>query len=369
MQSFGYHLRVIWACAKKDMLSAVSDLRYTSVTLYLPLNFLIFFSLFAISGGEAPTAVVLQDNGPYAQQLYTAMANAHSFQIRKVNVDEANRLMQDGKIVAIVTIPADFDTQVAQNAPVKIHVDIDNLNTDFTHDIRRAIPLSITSFYAKAFPDLVTIAPAEHDLYPQDTDYIAYLTIPVFVIGLMLTGLLQSGTTTAREWEYMTIKELLLSPAARWAIMVGKMLGALVVSMISAGIVLAVLVLLVRVWPVNWGEVIGFTLLTLVIFLALGALLGTVLRQRQAFAGLAFGASIPLFFVSGAFGPISFSPPIVQVFAQIFPVYYSIVLQQHAFHGFDLNTYGVGTNVLILCVYAVVLIVLASFALRRSTVV
>ena len=44
------------------------------------------------------------------------------------------------------------------------------------------------------------------------------------------------------------------------------------------------------------------------------------------------------------------------------------ILLQHAFHGFDLNTYGLGTNVLILCGYALALIVLAALVLRRSTV-
>ncbi|GAC1621297.1 MAG: hypothetical protein NVS4B11_14180 [Ktedonobacteraceae bacterium] len=97
-------------------------------------------------------------------------------------------------------------------------------------------------------------------------------------------------------------------------------------------------------------------------------MLGTLLKQRQAFTGLAFGTAIPLFFISGAFGPISFNVPSVQVIAQIFPVYYAIVLQQHAFHGFALNTYGVGVNVLILCGYAVGFILLAALVLRRSTV-
>ena len=49
------------------------------------------------------------------------------------------------------------------------------------------------------------------------------------------------------------------------------------------------------------------------------------------FVALAFGTSIPLFFLSGAFGPLSFfgDVPVVPLIAQIFPVYYAIVLQQH----------------------------------------
>ena len=80
------------------------------------------------------------------------------------------------------------------------------------------------------------------------------------------------------------------------------------------------------------------------------------------------GISLPLFFLSGAFGPISFSTPVLQIIAKIFPVYYQIVVLQHAFHGFALNTYGVWGNTLILVGYALVLIILMTAALQRATV-
>ena len=368
MSRIMYNLRVIWACMKKDIRVSLTDRVFVILGVFLPVNFLVLFSLFVLSGGQAPTAVVMNDTGPYAQQFYQSMAGAHSFRLQKANADEAKSLIQAGRIVAVVTVPANFDTQIRNNQPVTLNVDINNLNTDFTNDIRRAVPLSITSFYAKAFPNVVTITPREVDQYQQDTDYIPYLTVSILVIALVVGGLLQSGTSAAREWENTTMKELLLSPASRWAIVTGKMLGALVMSLASVIIVLAVLILIIGVHPLHWGAVIGFTLLTLVIFIALGTLLGTLLKQRQAFTGLAFGLAIPLFFLSGAFGPISFNVPILQVVAQIFPVYYAIVLQQYAFHGFALNTYGVTANVLILCGYALGLILLAALVLRRSTV-
>lgn len=368
LQAIPYNLRVIWACMKKEVKSALTERVFTILSVFLPVNFLILLSLFVLSGALAPTAVVMQDTGPYARQFYDAMAHAHSFRLQMANAQEAEKLIQAGRIVAVVTIPADFDMRIQQNQPVQVNVEVNNLNTDFTNDIRRAVPLSITTFYAKAFPNLVTITPREHDFYAQDTDYIPYLTVSILVIALMMGALLQSGIPAAREWEQATIKELLLSPASRFAIAVGKMLGALVMGIVPVLVVLAVLIFVIGVSPLHWGEVIGFTLLTMVIFIAYGTLLGTLLKQRQAFVALAFGTSIPLFFLSGAFGPISFGVPITQIIAQVFPVYYAIVLEQHAFHGFDLNTYGVGTNVLILCAYAVVLMVLAGLVLRRSTV-
>lgn len=363
----GYTLRVIWACMKKDIKSALTERFYTIISIFVPLNILILLSLFVVSGGQAPTAIVMNETGPYARQFYTAMSHAHSFVLQTASASEAANLLQRGRIVAVVTIPADFDTRIHLNQPVHIHVDINNLNTDFTNDIRRAIPLSITSFYAKAFPDLVTVTPNEIDQYRQDTDYIPYLTVSILVIGLVLAGILQSGSASAREWENETIKELLLSPASRWSMIVGKMLGAFVMSIASVIVVLLVLIFVIGVRPVNWGEVIAFTLLCLVIFIAWGTFLGTLLKQRLPVIALSFGTSIPLFFLSGAFGPLSFSTPAIQFIAQLFPIYYAIVLQQHAFHGFELNTYGISINVLILVVYALILIIIAAFALRRST--
>ena len=198
--------------------------------------------------------------------------------------------------------------------------------------------------------------------------HIPYLTVSILVVALMVGGLLQAGTATAREWENGTIKELLLSPASRWAISAGQMLGAFLLGLGSAAVLLLVLIFVVGVVPLHWGELLLFTSLTIIIFVAFGALLGTLLKKRQAFLPLAFGTSLPLFFLSGAFGPISFQHvPLLEGIAQAFPVYYAIVLQQHAFHNFNLNTLGVGLNALVLVGYAAALLGLTALVLRRSS--
>ena len=76
---------------------------------------------------------------------------------------------------------------------------------------------------------------------------------------------------------------------------------------------------------------------------------------------------MPLFFLSGPFGPISFFAPIEQLVARVFPVYYAIVVLQHAFHDFTLNTDGMAFNALVLVAYALGGLVLATIALRRGT--
>src|SRR5579864_3432324 len=224
-----YQWRVIWACVVKDVRIALRTPAATAIVILLPVNYLILELLFAVSGGQAPTAVVLQDNGPYAQQFLDTMRQAHSFNIIPPNgttEEDAQRQIQAGNIVAIVTIPANFDDAIKAGQPIAIPVTLNNLNVDFSNDIRRALPLTITQFYAKAFPQQVVVQAQEVDTYPYDTDYIPYLAVSVFVVGLMLGGLLQSGGNMVNEYEQSTIKELLLSPARRWAIQIGKVGGA-----------------------------------------------------------------------------------------------------------------------------------------------
>src|SRR6266536_520835 len=112
-----YTSRVIWACMKKDIKSALTERVFTIITVFLPLNFLILLSLFVVSGGAAPTAVVMQDTGPYAQKFYDAMAHAHSFSLRRASASEADQLINAGRIVAVVTVPANFDTSIQNQQP------------------------------------------------------------------------------------------------------------------------------------------------------------------------------------------------------------------------------------------------------------
>ena len=121
-------VRVIWACMKKDIKSALTERIATVIGVILPVNFLILMSLFVLSGGQAPTAVVMQDSGPYAQQFYDAMAHAHSFILQKKSAQEAEALIQEGRIVTTVTIPPDFDTRIQRNEPMLLAADTDRFD-------------------------------------------------------------------------------------------------------------------------------------------------------------------------------------------------------------------------------------------------
>ena len=123
------------------------------------------------------------------------------------------------------------------------------------------------------------------------------------VVSVMLGGLLQGGSNAAREYEKSTIKELLLAPVSIWAIQIGKVLGALFLNSLAVAVILVVIVFLIGVWPIHWDELLVFIFLLMVMFVALGSLIGTLFRRRQAVIPLSIGLAIPIFFLKRCFWP------------------------------------------------------------------
>jgi ABC-type multidrug transport system permease subunit len=359
------NLRIIWACAKKDVQTSLTERIFLLTLIMIPLQYLFLFIIFVLPADHAPTAVVMLENGPHAQQLYQAMAGANSFSLFQASAEEAQKQLTAGKIVAVVTIPASFDSSVDHRLPVEVPVRINNLNTDFTEDIRRAVPLSITSFYAKALPSTIKIAAHEHDFYPFDTGYIPYIGVSILVLALALGGAIQSGTSWAREWELGTMKELLLSPAARSAMILGKMLGAFLVALVASGIVLLALIFPLGTRPVHFGETLLYMFLTLLIFTSLGTLIGTLVKQRRLITTIVLGSSLFVFFISGPLGPPSFDTRVIDVISRLFPLAYAIAGEQHAFHGYNTNTLGIW-NAVILMGFAAGFMLLAGLVLRKK---
>src|SRR6516225_1610755 len=359
-------LRVIWGCAWKDIRSALTERSTLVQSISLPVNYLIMMSLFVLAGSHAPTAVVMNDHGRYARQFVAAMRQAGSFRLEVTSAATARRQLRAGNLVAVVTVPAGFEQAVARHQRMAIPVEVNNLDEDLTDDAHRAMRLVVTKFYAHADPGLVSIVASERDAYAHDTGYIPFLAMSIIVIALMVSGLLQAGNAASRDWENSTIKELLLAPARTWEVLAGRMLGAFLVALPAAVVVLGVVVFVVGDHPARLALTCAASMLTLAVFVAAGTALGTAIKDRSTLAVLTRALPVPLFFLSGVFGPIGFQTGVVQGIATALPIHYAIVLEQLGFRWFITSTLAPAADVVILTGYLAVFICLSGIALRLS---
>jgi ABC-type polysaccharide/polyol phosphate export permease len=153
-----------------------------------------------------------------------------------------------------------------------------------------------------------------------------------------------------------------------WSVVAGKLLAGIVAALIS-GVVILGLLITFGVRPQSWGVLIPTMLVLLLVFVSIGLAVGATLKSTRAVVPVAVALGLPLFFVSGAFGPISWTTPVSAAIARIFPVAYANAAIQNATYGYFPLDSSVVTTILILAAWAVAGLALAAITYRRASVV
>jgi ABC-2 type transport system permease protein len=361
-------MRAALGVARKDLRSARAERAFMFTTIIIPINYLILFAIIAASGARAPIALVMDDNGPAAQSLLHAMRTSNSFVVHVVDDQKANSMFDQGTAVAVVTFPPTIDADIAAGRQVTIPVTINNLNVDFTDDIRRALPLSINTFVAAKYPDQLPVQTQELDLHPHEPGYLQYVAVSSVVIAVAIGGMLPAGTIAAREYETGTLKALLLAPPNRAVVQCGRVMAGIVLGTLPVVALLAITIGLIGLRPVHPQELAVATAVVMVLFVSIGNLVGNLVRRRPAVIPLCAGIATPLFAVGGAFIPVSWEHPVVTVAAHFSPTYYGLALFQHAFYGVASTPQGFAVNLAVLVAAAAGVIALTTWMMARYEV-
>jgi ABC-2 type transport system permease protein len=360
-------LSTVLVIARKDVRIWLRQPTNIAATIIPPLAFLLIQALGADAVGRSPVALVVQDPGPQAAQVAAAIRRADVFRLQEANAAQAQALLKNLDVVAIITLPSDFSQRVAAHQPSPIDVTVNNLNLDFTNDIRRAVPDAITQYYeAEGNASPIKVTMHEHDLRARDIELFQYAVLPTLMLLLMLTSLVTGGLATAREWETYTVKELLLSPTSRAAVIGGKVLAGFLTSMILGVLVFGLAFLLGWVQPqgIYWLSTFFVLALVAVFGSGLGVALGARLQKLQATIAVTINLALYLFFLSGGIGVIAFEPDWLQNLAAFVPLTYGIhALQMAVFYS---SADLLGRDAGVLAVSAMATLVLGTLAARRG---
>lgn len=361
-------LYMIWVIFRKDFIVWLRNPRGIALSTLPVFSILVIQVLAAAAVGRNPVALVTLDHRPKGNQMHQIFYQADVFDITDASPQQAQALLKNLEVVAVITIPANFTQRVNAHENSPVDVTVNNLNLDFTDDVRRSVPDAITQFYeAQGSASPIKLAIHEQDLRRHDVPLFAWNILPTVALLLMVNGLVNNGNSVAREWETRTIKELLLSPVPRPLIIIGKALAGFVTSLF-----LALLVLLLGA-TLGWTQpTSGIYWLTTVLTLALIALMGTglgvtlgaTLRRVQVVTPIAVLVAFYLYFLAGGIGILAFQPIWLQNVAAYVPLTYGIhALQMAVFYS---SSELFGRDVLVLSLSALAAIGLGVFSLRRG---
>jgi uncharacterized membrane-anchored protein/ABC-type multidrug transport system permease subunit len=397
----------LWGMAQNDLAVWLRSPTAIAAALLPALGMGVLVAMLTVSVGQQPVALVVEGQGKHAARMARIIkGDEDAYLLEQMSAAEAERAFGQQRVAAMIVVPENFDWAAYRSKAV-VDLYLNNINIDIADDLRRSVSRSVAEFDAPQLgllgelhgpsvgvllPNPYRVAVAEHDLRQTEVSFLQYQVIPIIVLIVISVGMLGTALLTARDFERGTAKLLVLSPAGRAALILGRLLGGGVITVVlvaplvllgfmthsipfceeGQGLPQWVIILLSGAcgWilpPVGWTHAAALVALlaaVTVTTVGLGTLLGVALRDLRLVTMTALNGSAYLFFLGGGFTTVAFLPYWVQAASRFVPTKYAIEGLRQALFYPDLRGFGHDLSVLIGC--AVLSTVLASAVLART---
>jgi ABC-2 type transport system permease protein len=345
-----------------------------------PLSMAVLVAVLTFSVGVQPVALVNEGSGPAASEMASIIqSDTEAYKLTVTDLQSASQLLGSQQVAAVIVIPAGFDQAVARGNAT-LDLTLNNVDIDFGDDVRRSIDRSVAQFDAPSLgavgervqglsseivPNPYRIAVSEFPTRSTNVSFLSYQLVPVLILLVLALAMLGTAWLTGREIEAGTMRLLRVSPISMISVVLGRVAGALVVTLIAAVPILVIVQVtgLISAPPLDWVSAIVVVALTCVVASGLGFLISAIFRSTRLVAMGAVAASTYLFFLGGGFTVIAFLPQWLQTISVFDPARYAIDgLRQLLFYASPQN---VAADLIILAGAAIVVMVSGSALVTR----
>jgi ABC-2 type transport system permease protein len=373
-------MRKTLAVASKELRQILRDRRSLLILLFVPAFFLLLYG-YALNFDirHVPLAVQDQDRSVKSRELVSSFVNSGYFALVGYEDSPAalDRLVDEGKVRAILAIPAGFDRDLSIRKPVTVQVIIDGDNANTASTVMGYARVLVGE-YSAAQMAAITAMPMPRTPVPSigiepRIWYNPQLRSTLFLVpGLiayisMITAVVSTSLSVVREKERGTMEQVRMAPLGPLPYIIGKTLPYLVISFVSAILVIFSAMLLFEL-PMrgSWLLLCGAIGLFLIGAQAQGLLISTIADTQQvAFQVALLSSLLPTMMLSGFIFPITSMPVVVQWITHIVPArYFLVALRAIVLKGADLAAFW--QDMAALALFATVALGLASLRLRRE---
>ncbi|MGQ0733109.1 MAG: ABC transporter permease [Acidobacteriota bacterium] len=365
-------MRTALAVATKELRQISRDRRTLLILLLVPAMFLLLYG-YALNFDIRNVRLAIEDRDRSAESraLVSAFVNSGYFRHAAdiTSHDEIVRLIDHNEIRAAMVIPAGYGRDLIRRQPVEVQIIIDGDNANTATTVM-GYAQSIVGEMASTWSAAAVQSPLRFEprvWYNPQLRSALFLVPGLIAYISMITAVISTALSIVREKERGTMEQIRMSPVSPAAYVVGKTIPYLVISFLSAVLVIVVAMALFEL-PMrgSWLLLLAAIVLFLVGAQAQGLLISTVAPSQQVAFQLALLSSfLPTFMLSGFVFPLSSMPYAVQVVTLIVPArYFLVALRAIVLKGAGLEAF-VGEFVA-LGIFAAVMLTLASARLRRA---
>ena len=165
---------------------------------------------------------------------------------------------------------------------------------------------------------------------PSAVDFRTFMFPGVLAMTVLFTAMF-SAVSIVWDREFGFLREMLVAPVRRGALVVGKCIGGATVATIQGAMMIALAGLVhVPYDPLLLLELLGMLVLTAFAITAFGVMIASRIAQVESFQMVMQFAVLPMFFLSGAVFPLSRLPLWLRVLTRLDPLTYAVDPMRHA---------------------------------------
>jgi ABC-2 type transport system permease protein len=331
--------------ARAEVLHVIRDRASLVQIIVLPLvQLLVLSNVATFAVKRSPAYFVDFDHSGTSRGIVTRFAASDLFNIvgQSASPDSANEAMLRGDATIVVTVPHDFERALTRDRSAPIGLDVNaekgsaagivqsyaaQILSDYSEELGREIVptrhnvVEATPWEAPPVPNGGRIDVRLRSWYNQTLDYKHYMVPGILVALVTMIGTLLTAQNIAREKEMGTLEQLNVTPIGKAEFITAKLLPFWVLAMVDLMLGLLVARLVFGI-PIRGSLVLllGSAGLYLVVALAIGLWISTLVETQQQAMFLSFFVIMIYLLMSGLLTPIDSMPHWVQVASLVNPV-------------------------------------------------
>ncbi|HWB77055.1 MAG TPA: ABC transporter permease [Nannocystaceae bacterium] len=322
------------ALAKKELLQLRRDRMTLAMTFMLPLVQILLFG-YAINTDvrHIPTVVFDQDHSAASRDLVRRMEATGYYDIvgQVESYDQIARALRSGRARVALVVPPELGSQqtLGRKATVQLVVDGSDpqtvgsaTNTAATLVAQRSAELQVARLRERGVMATGGGLSVEPTIWYNPEQLTAVYVVPGLVgVILTMTMVMLTAMAVARERERGTLEALIVSPARRIEIVLGKIVPYILIGYVQMSIVLLAGKLIFKV-PLagSLWLLYGCAMIFIAASLSIGLVFSTIAKTQQQAMQMSFFFFLPNILLSGFMFPFEGMPRPAQYLSQALPL-------------------------------------------------